>query len=136
MMEKQMQGGSESKDAETVSAWRKIVAQLNGNASTGSSKSLRAGQASRHAHIEVLERLSDGDILIAWHDATCCRYGHQRWISATAHISGRCALSGARISEDDVIYRPEERRPRLINAREMILARAIRHDEPQLENQP
>ncbi len=125
-----MQGGDESGDTEAVSAWRKIVAQLNGNAMVGNPKSLRAGQASRHAHIEVLERLGDGEILVAWHDATCCRYGHQRWISATAHISGRCALSGARIAEDDVIYKPEERRPRLINAREMILARAIRLAQP------
>lgn len=129
-----MQGGDEFEDAGILSIWRGIVEQLNGNLIAGHSGARRIGHQSQHAHIEVLEYLGDGEILIAWKDATCCRYGHQRWISTMAQTSGRCALSGATIAEDDVIYKPEERRPRLINSKEMILARAIREKDLLLES--
>jgi hypothetical protein len=78
-----------------------------------------------NAQIEVLERLSDRTITILWQDATRCRYVDQVWTRCRARASGRCAITGAAIGRDDIVFKPRSRSAFPGNARAMILASVI-----------
>jgi hypothetical protein len=84
-----------------------------------------ADTTSRHVQIEVIERLTESSIAVLWQDATRCRYLDQVWISCRARLKGRCALSGATIRRDDLIYKPRVRSAIPANAGAMILASVI-----------
>ncbi|RAS22596.1 DUF3331 domain-containing protein [Paraburkholderia bryophila] len=88
--------------------------------------SRRAAYAlSPHVQVEVVERLSESSIAVLWQDATRCRYADQVWISCRARLKGRCALSGAVIRRDDMIYKPRVRASIPANAAAMILASVV-----------
>ncbi|PQV44839.1 DUF3331 domain-containing protein [Paraburkholderia sp. BL21I4N1] len=88
--------------------------------------SRRAAYAlSPHVQVEVVERLSETSIAVLWQDATRCRYADQVWISCRARLKGRCALSGAVIRRDDMIYKPRVRASIPANAAAMILASVV-----------
>jgi Domain of unknown function (DUF3331) len=75
--------------------------------------------------IRVLERHTPTSVTVAWSDATCCRYGDQRWRRCVAPKAGVCALSGQAISRGDAVYRPRLARPAPRNIKAMILATVI-----------
>jgi hypothetical protein len=81
--------------------------------------------ASCNAQIKVLERLTDRTITILWQDATRCRYVDQIWTRCRARASGRCAMTGAAIGRDDIVFKPRSRSAFPGNARAMILATVI-----------
>ena len=115
--------------------WTHVVGSLDRNPDSGlsppattSTKRLAARSRSEqihHAHIEVIERLTDRTVAIRWQDATRCHYADQVWISGRARRTGRCAMTGAAISREDMVYRPRGNRAPPGNADAMILASAI-----------
>ncbi|WP_454828572.1 DUF3331 domain-containing protein [Paraburkholderia xenovorans] len=80
---------------------------------------------SPHIQVEVIERLSETSVAVLWQDATRCRYDDQVWISCRARQKGYCALSGAVIRRDDLIYKPRVRASMPANATAMILASVV-----------
>ncbi|HEY0230821.1 MAG TPA: DUF3331 domain-containing protein, partial [Dokdonella sp.] len=80
---------------------------------------------SPHIQVEVIERLSETSVAVLWQDATRCRYDDQVWISCRARQKGYCALSGAVIRRDDLIYKPRVRASMPANATAMILAPVV-----------
>jgi hypothetical protein len=89
-----------------------------------------ANGPSRHRQVEVIERLSETSIAVLWQDATLCRYADQVWISCRARLKGRCALSGATIRRNDMIYKPRVRSAVPVNAAAMILASVVELQHP------
>ncbi|MBC8746377.1 hypothetical protein OKW43_000903 [Paraburkholderia sp. WC7.3g] len=89
-----------------------------------------ASGPSRHRQVEVIERLSETSIAVLWQDATLCRYADQVWISCRARLKGRCAVSGATIRRNDLIYKPRVRSAVPVNAAAMILASAVDLQHP------
>ncbi|MDR6392088.1 DUF3331 domain-containing protein [Paraburkholderia phenoliruptrix] len=89
-----------------------------------------ANGPSRHRQVEVIERLSETSIAVLWQDATLCRYADQVWISCRARLKGRCALSGATIRRNDLIYKPRVRSAVPVNAAAMILASVVDVQHP------
>ncbi|MEA3130846.1 MAG: hypothetical protein QOF46_2641, partial [Paraburkholderia sp.] len=77
--------------------------------------------------VSVLEYLPNKLVVISWHDPTMCNYEEQIWSPALARHSGRCALSGSRISRGDTVYKPRTRgRIAPLNGDAMILASALK----------
>ena len=89
-----------------------------------------ANGPSRHRQVEVIERLSETSIAVLWQDATLCRYADQVWISCRARLKGRCAVSGATIRRNDLIYKPRVRSAVPVNAAAMILASVVDLQHP------
>jgi len=89
-----------------------------------------ANEPSRHRQVEVIERLSETSIAVLWQDATLCRYADQVWISCRARLKGRCAVSGATIRRNDLIYKPRVRSAVPVNAAAMILASVVDLQHP------
>ena len=123
-----------ARDDDGVSVWNHVIRALRcGYRSDGAGAPYLARPASRraayalsaHVQVEVVERLSDTSIAVLWQDATRCRYADQVWISCRARLKGRCALSGAVIRRDDMIYKPRVRTFTPANATAMILASVI-----------
>lgn len=121
-----------------VSVWNHVIHTLcrverNDGAGEGAGKAFPLRAASRrpayvvspHVRVEVVERLSASSIAVLWQDATRCRYADQVWISCRARLKGRCVLSGAVISRDDMIYKPRARASIPANAEAMILASVV-----------
>lgn len=128
-------GGAAFDDA-GVSVWNHVIHALRrversdgegaGEAFLLRPVSRRAAYAlSPHVQVEVVERLSETSIAVLWQDATRCRYADQVWISCRARLKGRCALSGAVIRRDDMIYKPRVRASIPANAAAMILASVV-----------
>jgi hypothetical protein len=80
---------------------------------------------SKHARIEVLERLTEHTVLVHWSDATRCRYVDQVWILCKARKLGRCVLTGRPIRRGDAVYKPRRRSVPQLNTEAMIWATAI-----------
>ncbi|SAL04420.1 hypothetical protein AWB78_06955 [Caballeronia calidae] len=80
---------------------------------------------SSNAHIQVLERLTDRSVIILWEDSTRCRYVDQVWTCCRARRTGQCAMTGAVISRDDIVYKPRSKRGFPGNGGAMILASVI-----------
>ncbi|RDJ98051.1 DUF3331 domain-containing protein [Paraburkholderia lacunae] len=90
------------------------------------SNGIDAYATSPRVQVEVIERLSDTAVAVHWQDATRGRYADQVWISCRARVTGRCALSGAMIRRNDLIYKPRGRGTTPANADAMILASVIK----------
>jgi hypothetical protein len=117
-----------------VPVWDHVIdALLAGNHDEGAGEayvtrptpSIAEYTPSPHIQVEVIERLSVTSVAVLWQDATRCRYVDQVWISCRARKRGRCALSGAPIHRDDLIYKPRVRSAVPANANAMILASVI-----------
>jgi hypothetical protein len=75
------------------------------------------------AAIVAVERQTNSEVLVSWHDPTRCRYDEQRWTRMKSRVRGICALSGRTIRVGDEIYKPQWRgAKRPANASAMILA--------------
>lgn len=131
------QSGAAFDDA-GVSVWNHVIHALrrvdrSEGEGEGAVRPSCCGPASRraayaltpHVQVEVVERLSESSIAVLWQDATRCRYADQVWISCRARLKGRCALSGAVIRRDDMIYKPRVRASIPANAAAMILASVV-----------
>ncbi|KXU84679.1 hypothetical protein CR51_41840 [Caballeronia megalochromosomata] len=105
-------------------------AGLRRNDTTSRSLASKRPAQSDNAHIEVLERLTDRSVVILWQDATRCRYVDQLWTCCRARKAGHCAMTGAAISRDDIVYKPRSKRGFPGNAGAMILASVIAHMPP------
>jgi hypothetical protein len=75
--------------------------------------------------VTVIDRPSALTVVLDWRDPTKCCYREQRWVSARARVSGRCAMSGEPIEPGDEIYRPRPARPAPRNVSAMVLASAV-----------
>lgn len=127
--------GTPDETMEILDVWTHVIGSLSRNREPGRSHSERTSTtplAARsrsaqihHAHIEVIERLTDRTVAILWQDATRCHYADQVWICGRARRIGRCAMTGAAISRDDMVYKPRGNRAPPGNADAMILASAI-----------
>jgi hypothetical protein len=86
----------------------------------------RPGDGCTEARINIIERLSPTRLVVCWCDATTGRYGEQPWKLCAARNKSVCALSGAKISRGDKVYRPWSRGQRKpANANQSILASAV-----------
>ncbi|WP_082992307.1 DUF3331 domain-containing protein [Paraburkholderia tropica] len=70
--------------------------------------------------IHVIERLTPGHLILAWHDPSSCAYRDQEWQLSRARRAGFCAVSGRAIRRGEHVYRPRPARPRPLNSRAMI----------------
>lgn len=123
-----------SADGRRASVWDHVIhGLLPSHRAAGAGDASRVRRASRmaacvpspHVQVELIERLSDTSVAVLWQDATRCRYDDQVWIICRARLKGYCALSGAVIRRDDLIYKPRVRTSTPANATAMILASVV-----------
>lgn len=110
----------------SFAVWQNLIGALTGSCG-GRLPQQRTDEyrPARHVYIRVLERLSADSIVVLWKDATRCHYNDQIWIRCRARIRGECAICGAAIRRNDIVYKPRVRGHTVINARAMILEREV-----------
>lgn len=119
-------------------AWAKIVANLDRRADVDcftpvgpmvdkdlgvTNRSNKDGSVTYNAMrvVKIVERPSQGTLLVSWSDAQQCVYLEQIWKLRIANKLGRCVLSGQEIQIGSTVFMPFGR-PRPLNAGAMIIA--------------
>ncbi|MDT6964578.1 DUF3331 domain-containing protein [Cupriavidus sp. SZY C1] len=105
--------------------WLRTIALLGPQHPTPSGQPQPYAPRAHAPIVTIIERLSTAMAVVSWRDATHCRYGAQVWTIGTARDPGQCALSGAPIDRNDLVFRPQRSRPPALNADAMILASAM-----------
>ncbi|ABX19433.1 DUF3331 domain-containing protein [Burkholderia vietnamiensis] len=70
--------------------------------------------------VKIVDRPSQGTLLVSWSDAQKCVYLEQTWKLRVANKRGRCVLSGREIQIGSSVFVPFCR-PRPLNAGAMII---------------
>ncbi|CAH2799004.1 MAG: hypothetical protein CPDRYMAC_4861 [uncultured Paraburkholderia sp.] len=98
---------------------------LHANSASGFSR-LQDSPSGRHATtINIIARLSDHTVSIAWSDPTLGSYGDQVWQRLRARGPGVCAISRIAITRGDYVYSPRHSPLPFANAGVMILSSVI-----------
>lgn len=93
----------------------------------------RGPSVTQATSINVVARLTEHTVSIAWTDPTLGFYGDQLWRRLRARGSGVCAISGRAIARGDSVYSPRCSSPPLANAGAMILSSVIDTMPPQAD---